>query len=109
MQLGGEGVCRGGCGALSRAALQGCPLGLKGIFLRLWGRLDGWGGWSELGGSSPAVGPIKGHTTIGWLEGSRVHCGGLWGFDERADVANSLGIMLGCCGGRDGERLGLRG
>lgn len=109
VQLSGEGICWGGCGALARAALQGCPLGLKGILLRLWGRLGGWGGWSELGLSSPAVCPVKGHTTVGWLEGSRVHCCGLWGFDEWTGVADNLGIMLMCCGDRDRERLGLRG
>ena len=109
VQLSGEGICRGGCGALAWTALQGCPLGLKGIFLRRWERLSGWGWWSELGRSSPAVCSVEGHTTIRWLEGSGVHCSGLWVFDERADVGDSLGIMLGCGGGRDGEWLGLRG
>lgn len=109
VQLSGEGICRGGCGALARAALQGCPLGLKGILRRVWGRLGERGGGSELGRSSPVVCPVKGHTAVGRLDGSEGHRVGLRGFDERADVAGGLGMVLGCCGGRDGERLGLRG
>lgn len=94
---------------MARAALQGCPLGLKGIVLLLRGWLRGWGGWSDLRWSSPAVRPIKGHTAIGWLQGSGVYRGGLRWFDERADVTSRLTIVLGGRGDWCGEWLRLRG
>lgn len=58
-----------------------------------------------MGWSCPAVSTVEGHTTIGCLGGS----GGLCGFDEWADIAETLSIMLGCGGSRDRKRLRLCG
>lgn len=69
VQLSGEGVRRGGRGALARAALQGGPLGLEGIFQRRRGRLGERGGRSQSGRSGPVVRPVEGRAAVGRLEG----------------------------------------
>lgn len=48
---------------------------------------------------------MKGRAAVGRLGGGR----GGWRFDEGADVVDGGGIVLGGCGRRDGEGLGLRG
>ena len=68
-------------------------------------REDGvsWEGAAQLSAPLKVTLPLDDWRCIGFMVAGR------GGFDEGADVAHVLGVMLGRRGDSDGERLGLRG